>query len=109
MKLLTLLALTFFATAQAAPKNFQCSSQRKNIEFKIKGNQIQIEGRTPAQALIGRTHQVGNEVTKHYQLGGQKYQIHFDDVTNSNEMNTYISIKSKQGHEVTYPLNCKNI
>ncbi|MFG1500910.1 hypothetical protein ABMA70_11950 [Halobacteriovorax sp. XZX-3] len=110
MKLLSLITLSLAFTASAhAAVNFKCSTMRKNIEFNLKGNQIQVEGRTPAQALIGRTHKVGNSVTKHYQLAGQKYQIHFDDVTNSNEMNTYISIRTKNGHEVTYPLSCNNI
>lgn len=104
------MTLILSASAQAAVNNnFKCQSARKNIEFKIKGNHIQVEGRNPAHSIVGRTHQVGNSMTKHYQANGQKYQIHFDDVTNSNEMNTYISIKSKHGHEVTYPLTCQAI
>lgn len=111
MKLLSILTLTLLmgkaAMAAKSKINFKCSSMRKNIEFQIKDNLIKTEGRTPAQSITGRTSKVGNSVTNHYQIGGQKFQIHFDDVTNSNEMNTYISIRSDKGHEVTYPLTCK--
>mgnify|MGYP000589683262 CR=1 FL=1 len=75
MKLLTLIAMTFcmISTQAAVKENYKCSSMRKNIEFKIKGNHIQVEGRTPAQSLVGRTHKVGNSMTKHYQYSGKKF------------------------------------
>ncbi|RZF21879.1 MULTISPECIES: hypothetical protein [Halobacteriovorax] len=111
MKLLSILALTLIlgqSTMAAKPEiNFKCSSKRKNIEFQIKNNLIKTEGRMPAQSITGRTSKVGNSVTNHYSMGGQKFQIHFDDITDSNEMNTYISIRTDKGHEVTYPLNCE--
>jgi hypothetical protein len=50
---------------------------------------------------------MGNGFSKFFYVSGKKYTIHIDDKDNFSDIDDYMIIKSSNGHEITYPLNCQ--
>lgn len=46
-------------------------------------------------------------LTKVIQTSGLEYRIEIKNLSELSEMDDYIAIRDNQGHEVTYPLQCK--
>lgn len=55
-----------------------------------------------------RTKNEGSGFTKVLFHSGSKHIIHVGDKNNFSELDDYLIIRSDEGHEITYPLHCKN-
>ncbi|EQC45691.1 hypothetical protein [Bacteriovorax sp. Seq25_V] len=110
MKLLTFTLLLTNLSVFAAPvMKVECKTARENFIVKIKDNNLTIDGRYPAQTMAQRTRDLGKGVEKIFYLSGEKHTIHIGDKNKFSELNDFIAIKSRKGHEVTFPLNCQNL
>ena len=45
---------------------------------------------------------------KFMMVDGKKFTIHIENLKQMNEVDDYILIRSKEGHEMTYPISCQN-
>ncbi len=109
MKLIILTLFASISTFAASPMKVECKTARENFIVKIRDNNLTIDGRYPAQTTAQRTRDLGKGVEKIFYLSGEKHTIHISDKSKFNELNDFISIKSRRGHEVTFPLNCSNL
>ena len=106
--LLTILTLGLMSMSAKALE-LECSTPRKNITLKLKDNKLKFDGRFPAETIVQRSKFKGKGLQKIFFVEGDKHTLNIDDMTAFNEFNDYINIKTKQGHEMTYPVTCKNI
>jgi hypothetical protein len=105
--LATLLMTASLSYAAPAPIKVKCSTPRSNVVIKINGNNLSLDGRFPAETVAQRTKINGSAITKIFFVGGEKHTIHLNDKNNFNELEDFVNIKSRKGHEMTFPLNCK--
>lgn len=113
--------IVFFATyssfIMANPSVINCHNERMRKSFVIHKNQVTINieredysGRSIASLSYSqratRTKHHANGFSKIMSFEGKKYTLHIEDTKNFSELNDYISIRSKEGHEITYPLYC---
>ena len=62
--------------------------------------------RSVASELHARTKLRGNGITKIVYLDGKKFTVHIEDKDNFSESKDYLVIRSRDRHEITYPLSC---
>lgn len=104
-------------TTQAMAANIVCSSPRLKKALKISNSRIafleesQLDGRQVASSAIKgvRTRNTAKGFDKIVHYEGHKHTIHIEDKNEFNELNDYIVIKSREGHEITYPLSCETM
>lgn len=104
-------------TTQAMAANIVCSSPRLKKALKISNSKVafleesQLDGRQVASSAIKgvRTRNTAKGFDKIVQYEGHKHTIHIEDKNEFNELNDYIVIKSREGHEITYPLSCETM
>lgn len=108
--LLTSLLLISFNSMAA----IVCHTPRMNKNFEIKDNRIsffkdekELKNRDIA-SLVSRNKNEVKGMTKIVEFENQKHTIHIEDVNSFSDINDYIVIKNKTGHEVIYPLTCNN-
>jgi hypothetical protein len=115
---LFLLALVFHGQkARASFKKIDCHTPRYKNSFTIHKNKIIFHGRekwnnfqyiNSDRSLSSiRTKKKGKGFIKVVQFEGKSFSIHLNDLQKFDEINDYLSIRSKRGHEITYPLLCK--
>ena len=114
MKLLTLSLLLLFTTnLMANKKSLFCSSKRLMKSFNIKNHSVSFQslnqwnGRAIASVENVRTKRSGNSMTKILKFEGHKYYFHISDLNNFSDVEDYIAIKSRKGHQIMYPLSCE--
>ena len=108
MKKLLLTTLLISASMSfAAPIKVKCSTPRSNVVIKINGNNLSLDGRFPAETVAQRTKLSGSSITKIFYVAGEKHTIHLNDKNSFNELEDFVNIKSRKGHEMTFPLTCK--
>lgn len=107
--------------ASIIEKSIVCENPRINKKIVLTGHKVtflnteklfkhQAEGRRLAS--IGRTFEyvrtqkTHSSLTKFVNFEGNKHTIHIENKNGFSYVNDYISIKSREGHELTYPLNC---
>ena len=106
--------LTAFTTAFAYEfKPIKCESPRLSKSMVIRNNSVTFinknddtYNRAIASIAPARTQVIGkgfNQVLLH---DNKKFHIHVSDVTNFNEVNDYIEIKTMEGHNIMYPISC---
>ena len=105
LSLILLIGLGQTAIA-SSPAKIKCETPREHLIVQINDNSVAIEGRAPAQAVIQRTKRIGNSLEKIFYLSGQKHTVHIGDINGFSDSNDYVSIESREGHEVTFPLSC---
>ena len=107
----TLLTLILMATSLVSTQamELECSTPRKNIVLKLDDNKLKLDGRFPAETIVQRSKTRGNSLSKIFYISGDKHTLHIENTTAFNEFDDYINIKSRQGHEMTYPVECKRI
>lgn len=105
-KIIITLMLTSLSYA-ATPLKVSCSTPRNNVAIKIDGDKLSLKGRFPAETIAQRTKQVGNSITKVFFLAGEKHTIHLENKNQYSEFDDFINIKTRKGHEITFPLHCK--
>jgi len=96
----------------ASAGNIRCETPRKSKTFAITNESVSIIQKShlgserSIASLAARTKRKGKGFTKVMNFEGNKYFIHIDDTQSFSEVNDYLYIKSPEGHQMTYPLNC---
>lgn len=110
----TIFTIVFTVLAlNAQAQHFTCRTPRENKVFKVGPDTvtfIDTQGLSSSRELASmqkvQTQKSGNGFTKTLWLNGQKHIIHIADQSAPSEVDDYIILRSRQGHEVIYPLNC---
>jgi hypothetical protein len=72
------------------------------------GQPLKIQAERSVASVLGvRTKIVGPGFTKVMFHNGAKHIIHIEDKNSFSYVDDYLIIKSAQGHEMTYPLECE--
>lgn len=106
------LCLVVLAFAASSFASITCHTPRLSKAFKIENQTIAFyqndvaQGRKLASKTSVTTRKNKNGFTKTMKFEGQNYIIHIEDKSNLSDFNDYLVIKSKEGHEMTYPLTC---
>jgi len=79
----------------------------KNNTIALYENWNADSGRAIASIHTIQTMNVGNSVTKIMNFEGKRYYIHIENKDSTNSVDDYVAIRSKQGHEMIYPLECQ--
>lgn len=84
-------------------KIFEVSDKKVTFfnEFETHSNKRQLA------SVTSRTKSTETGMTKIVDFENQKHTIHISDMQNFSDVNDYIIIKSRTGHEVTYPITCE--
>jgi len=114
--LITLLSLSTFAALSPSSAKMICHTPRLDKAFVVGATQVTFLDETQQEAdrnlasIEGiRTKISGSGFTKIMNFEGQKHTIHVDDVNSPSQVNDYLVIKSREGHELTYPLDCSSV
>lgn len=89
-----------------------CETPRGSQQMVLKNTAVSIfesvnnSDRAIASEYNVRTNWQGSGFNKVIFKNGNKHTIHIQDVKNFSEVEDYIIIKNRNGHEVTYPLTC---
>lgn len=116
-KLFLLFAILFLnASAKASEDKITCSIPRMERDVIIeKAKLVWVDPDQPeskreiasVDSFSVRTKTFHRGMEKIMMKNGEKYTIHIEDVSNMNEVDDYILIRSKEGHEMTYPILCQ--
>ena len=110
MKKATLILGLLFSVSSFA--SIECHTPRMNKTFTIKSDRVTFfngqaqEGREIASAPT-RTRNTAKGFTKILNFKGRKHTIHINDKNSFSNVNDYIIVRNRRGHEMTYPLSCK--
>jgi hypothetical protein len=114
MKTLFIL-LTIVASLQVTEASIVCHTPRLNKIFELKEDssvtffhENDSTAKRELASLVSRSKISGEGVTKFVTFENQKHTIHINDTKNFSDINDYIIIKAKSGHETTYPLICES-
>lgn len=106
---------TVFLTCGPALAEITCSTPRGAKVFNINESSVTVQHpfkaaqqRAVASALQTRTKYQGKGFTKVLYHQGNKHILHVDNTKSFSELDDYVVIRSKEGHEMTYPLSCQN-
>ena len=106
---LTFLALISFNTEAS----ILCHTPRMNKIFEVNEKKITFFSEFDSHAkrelasVSSRSKTVNLGITKIVDFENQKHTIHIANVNNFSDVNDYIIIKARTGHEVTYPITCE--
>ena len=123
MKYLIVLSLLLptLLSASIGKGQIRCTTPRMGKELKISDTHItyiedsiknneQVNGRKLASLELAfsnvRTRNTHKGFTKILSFEGHKHTIHIENKNSFNDVNDYLTIRSPQGHEIIYPLNC---
>lgn len=90
-----------------------CHTPRMNKIFEVSDkkvtffNEFDSKAKRELASVTSRSKSNDMGVTKVVEFENQKHTIHITDMNNFSDVNDYIIIKSRTGHEVIYPLNCE--
>lgn len=107
--IVVLFGVSYFSNqAHAAIK---CQTAYHEKSFTIEEQSVAFhkeqEGRSISSIHNVKTQKRLLGVDKVVYLDGMKHKIHIENQNSFNEADDYLSITSKQGHQMTYPLNCQ--
>jgi hypothetical protein len=91
-----------------------CHTPRMNKIFEIKENHISFfnefseNKNREIASLVSRSKSDATGVTKIVDFENQKHTIHIENTNNFSDVNDYLLIKNKMGHEMMYPITCQN-
>lgn len=108
---LFLLHTNLFALESQVPA-IQCDGVRGQFVLRIIDQKLSVQNnseRTPASVptLINRLR--GKSLTQVTYIDGERYKIFIENVHDLKTSSNTFSKRSRRGHEMTYPLNCKNL
>ena len=117
IKALALLSLFLFAQNSVASVEtsgkITCETPRGNKVLVIEDQKVSIsqpfrikQERAVASVQNVRTKLAGSGFTKVLFHNGVKHIIHVEDRQNFSAIDDYLIIRSNEGHEMTYPLEC---
>lgn len=114
MKILTLsLLIVLLWAPNLYAQKIVCNINRIDKSLAIENDKVvmfdnqNIERREIASIMQVRTKLLSNGLTKYLSFEGKQYQIHIDDKNQFSDNDDYISIRSNEGHEITYPISCQ--
>lgn len=90
-----------------------CHTPRMNKIFEVNGkkitffNEFSTQNKRELASIMAKTKSNENGVTNTVNFENQKHVIYIADENALSDFNDYIIIKSRNGHEVTYPLTCE--
>ena len=100
-------------TLRAMPEKIVCHSPRLAKTMVIKKTGLSFidtsrkgRKREIASVVTARTKKTLAGLTKIAYSEGKKYTIHIKNVYNLSPKTDAVTIRTSQGHEITYPLNC---
>jgi hypothetical protein len=108
----TLLVLTLLVMTAKSFASIICHTPRMNKIFEINDNKVSFihEGDRSSDraiaSLISRNKNDAKGITKIVDFEGAKHTIHIEDAKRFSDVEDYILIKSKTGHEIIYPITC---
>lgn len=112
MKKLALVLGLLISTASFA--SIECHTPRMNKTFKIEDSRVtffndqEINGGREVASVAGiRTKRTAKGFTKILSFEGKKHTIHIDNSSKFSDVDDYMIVKNKRGHEMTYPISCK--
>lgn len=112
--LITSTLLLFIAMITVdAQASILCRTPRSNKIFEIKDakvtffNEFDTAAKRELASVASRNRTNDKGITKIVEFENQKHTIHIADASNFSDVDDYIIIKAKSGHEVTYPLSCE--
>lgn len=109
----TLFIFIFTMIAVNAQASILCHTPRLNKIFEIKDtkvtffNEFDKSAKRELASVTSKARPAQNGMTKIVEFENQKHTIHISDVSQFSDVNDYIIIKAKSGHEVTYPISCE--
>lgn len=86
-------------------KIFKISSEDQKITF---FQEYELTNKRAIASIDSYEKLTSTKITKITNFENQKHIIHIENTDQFSDANDYIIIKSAKGHEVTYPLLCKN-
>lgn len=96
-------------------KKVFCKTPRGKRQFTLTANKVifgplkKVNNRKLASTAIIRESIESKGVNKIVLFEGHKYSIHIEDLKNFDQVNDYLIIRSKEGHEITYPIHCQRL
>lgn len=108
------LVITFFTLLSFNTEaSILCHTPRMNKIFEVSDkkvtffNEFDSHTKRTLASVTSRSKNENMGVTRVVQFENQKHTIHIANMNSFSDVNDYIIIKSKTGHEVTYPLSCE--
>lgn len=109
------LIMTILLTVSfASEASIYCHTPRLNKVFKIKDNKVTFfnefdkDSKREIASVAARTQNVSGSYSSIVDFENHKHSIHIQNVKEFSDVNDYIIIKARSGHEVIYPLTCEN-
>lgn len=96
-----------------AQASILCHTPRSNKIFEIKDakvtffNEFDTTAHRELASVVSRNRSNDKGLTKVVEFENQKHTIHIADAAHFSDVDDYIIIKAKSGHEVTYPISCE--
>ncbi len=96
-----------------AQASILCHTPRSNKIFEIKDakvtffNEFDTTAHRELASVVSRNRTNDKGLTKVVEFENQKHTIHIADAAHFSDVDDYIIIKAKSGHEVTYPISCE--
>lgn len=109
----TLFTILFAVMALNAEASILCRTPRSNKIFEIKETRVTFFNEFDSAAsrelasVVSRSRNNEKGITKVVEFENQKHTIHIADASHFSDVDDYIIIKAKSGHEVTYPISCE--
>lgn len=108
------ISLLVSVPAFSATREITCTTPRDSLQFDIGQTKVSFysplnsneSGREIASTTPVRTRLVGAGFNKVLFRNGQKHTIHINDDKEFSDVEDYLVIRSKKGHEMTYPISC---
>lgn len=108
------LVITFFTLLTFNTEaSIICHTPRMNKVFEVSDKKITFFSEFDSHAkrelasVVSRSKSSAGGITKFVDFENQKHTIHITDMNNFSDVNDYIIVRSRQGHEVTYPISCE--
>ncbi len=104
----------FALSSLASEASILCHTPRLNKVFEIKDNRVTFFNEFDSTAkrelasVLSRSRSNQAGLNKVVDFENQKHIIHIANASQFSDVDDYIVIKAKSGHEVTYPLSCEN-
>lgn len=93
-----------------------CQTPRKTRVLTIRSHSVVVArpfalniSRSPVSEQRARTRKRGNLLEKILYVNGNKHLVHIENVNSFSFLDDYLTIRNLQGHEITYPLECKKV
>ena len=69
-------------------------------------NEFENQAKREIASVVPKSKTSSSGITKLVDFENQRHIIHIGDMSNFSDVNDYIIVKSREGHEVTYPITC---